>query len=287
MQPCNTFINLSATHTLHPIKTAGVSAFANVVARYPWGCRVSFPMVDYFPGALWVLRTLPEVQEAITNYKTGKLSSRAFFDQLRTHFVSLSADDFTPLPDDKARIDANKHRYACIPAGKTGPLSSEEYALVLLEEAFNAIIGFSLEDNVKWEAILEGAKQGRRCALFSFTNEANLFHLVHQLRERFPNAGWREDIFERFDPSQPVKYALPLATNLYLCPSYTARLSKTDGLLAALQKEGVMASTPHGQRYILSQYPSDVAQGKALGCTELLAEQYFSKAVLRKIWITK
>ena len=151
-------------------------------------------------------------------------------------------------------------------------LTHKQIALALLESAWNAMVDYTKQDEVKLKKLLEICKSDKdEIYIISNTNELQVSKLLHLLQQHHPDIPWERKIdISSIKDNKPVK----VAPNIYVYLSYRVGAYKT----AVDNKEAKITTTPallkslvsglkcdKSEIHVISQFPKDLVEARNIG----------------------
>ncbi|AHE66195.1 hypothetical protein [Legionella oakridgensis] len=269
-------VNLSSIHTLHPISKS-VDAFAQLCNRYSAGCFNSCPtFFKSWSNYAWVMYQYSRNdRKLIQPYRLGAIDTEQFLQNLLRIFPFLQD------------VEAEQEMMIGLNEGES---YSREFALSLLENAWNAMIDMDETRASRFPALFEQART-EPVYLISNTNELNVLKILRLLRRQNPDIRFYTplDLSVR-ESREPIE----IAPNVFLCLSYRYQLFKTMAdnrslnphstmsLLNHLIK-GQLTSTAVSDIRVVSQFPGDLEEAAKLGIPKentCHADVFFNEVVL-------
>lgn len=192
-------------------------------------------------------------KKLIEPYQLGMISTKEFLQNLIKIFPFLR------------HADAQEE---FIPKLNVSESYSDEFALALLENAWNEIIDLDKTRFSRFPLLVE-MSEGEPVYLISNTNELNVLKILRLLKEQNPGFPFEASI----DLSvQENKAPIEIMPNIFLCLSYRYQLFKTANAnpysTMSLLNHLVTSQLPDEQPsdiYVVSQFSGDLAEAAQLG----------------------
>lgn len=269
-------VNLSSIHTLYS-SSESIDAFVQLCNKYSTGCFSSCPTLfkSWSNYAYVMYQYSLNNKQLIQPYKLGAINTEAFLQNLLQIFPFLR--DISP--EHEVMVGLNG-----------GESYSQELALSLLENAWNAIIGLSETHASRFPALVAQAQE-ESVYLISNTNELNVLQILRLLKKHNPDIVFNTPIDVGVQES---KDPIEIAPNIFLCLSYRYQLFKTVtenssanpystmsllNHLVKVQLSGVAASDIR----VVSQFSDDLAEAAKIGIPAdnvFYADAFFHNTVL-------
>lgn len=263
-------VNLSSIHTLHPINTS-VNAFAELCTRFSSGCISSCPsFFQSWSNYAWVMyQYTMNDKQLIQPYRLGLISTLQFLQNLLALFPFL------------ATLKHDEERLMLLNGGQS---YSNNYALALLEDAWNTSIALEETHTLRFPKLVEQAKS-EPVYLISNTNELNVRKIIRLLQKQNPTVIFHDPI----DLSvQDSKKPIEIAPNIFLCLSYRYQLFKTLTESNSQNPHSTMSLLNHliknqlaaEKISVVSQFEGDLREAVNLGIAShntMTATHYFAE----------
>lgn len=267
-------VNLSSIHTLHD-QNVSIEAFVQLCNKYSKGYCPTF--FNSWSNHAWVRYLYIMNQELIQKYKLGKINTEQFLKDL-LHIFSFLKD-----------IDTEQERAVKLNAGES---YSEDFALALLESAWNEIIDLDETRAARFPELV-AKSQNEKIYLISNTNELNVLKILRLLKKQNPEIEFYTPLdLEVLENKEPIK----IANNIFLCLSYRYQLFKTVtdnssvvephstmSLLNYLVTKQLLPNVKIRNIKVVSQFPKDLTEAKKLNIPEentFHADNFFNTTVL-------